>query len=104
MAREMYDIALNDELELRFAGGDFMVVESTERHQQLLLMYDVGQIPGEANLLSGVGIGNQYQNDAGERELARLIQREFTADGMVFNTLRVRNVATMDVKINAYYR
>lgn len=102
MAREQIDIALNDNLEMQFSGGDLQLVESTERHQQLLLILRPGQIP--LYPLAGVGIGDMYQNDAGEREVARLIQREFTADGLTFNLLRVRNLATQDVKINAYYK
>lgn len=102
MAREQIDILLNDNLEVQFSGGDLAIGESTERHQQLLLLYRPGQIPFFP--LAGVGIGDQYQNDAGEREVARLIQREFTADGLTFNVLRVRNLATQDVQINAYYK
>lgn len=93
---------LNDSLEIQYSGGDFAIGESTERHQQMLLITRPGNIPFYP--LAGVGIGDQYQNDAGEREVARLIQREFTADGLTFNILRVRNLATQDVQINAYYK
>ena len=102
MAKQQIDILLNDALEVQYSGGDLALGESTERHQQLLLIMRPGQIP--FYLLAGVGIADQYQNDAGERQLARLIQREFTADGLTFNVLRVRNLATQDVQINAYYK
>lgn len=103
MAKLQYDIQLNDELELAIAAGDFGVTESTERHQQLLLLYKPGQVP--AYPLDGVGVGDWYQDDAGAPALKRLIQREFTKDGMQVETLKVRVMASsVDTKLKAHYR
>lgn len=100
MAREMVDIALRDDLSLFIQGGDFLLAESTERHQQLLLLYE----PGELKLdpLSGVGIGSYILDDAAEVVVEKAIEREFTRDGMTIRALDVRTL--QDVKINAFYR
>ena len=101
MAKQQFDIALNDALEIQFSGGDVQLAESTGRHQQLLLMSRPSQVPFFP--LRGVGLGDQHQNDAGEREVARLIQREFKLDGLTIDILKVRNLSDMDIKLNAHY-
>lgn len=100
MAREQYDIALNDALVPVMQGGDFLIVESTERHQQLLLLYEPGNLKMDTS--AGVGIGSHIENDTDEVEVERDIEREFRADGMTVRELRIDSL--LDVKINAFYK
>jgi hypothetical protein len=100
MAREMYDIRLSDELAPVIAAGDFQIVESTERHQQLLLLYDPGTMSND--LLAGVGIGGYILTDTDEVVVEKEIEREFRGDGMSIRKLDVRSLE--DVRIDAFYR
>ncbi len=100
MAREMYDIRLNEDLSLSIAAGDFQVVESTERHQQLLLLYEPGEL--KSDLLAGVGIGGYILSDTDEVVVEKVIEREFRLDGMTLRRLDVRTLE--DVRIDAFYK
>jgi hypothetical protein len=96
----MYDIGLNDDLSLSIAAGDFQVVESTERHQQLLLLYEPGSLRND--LLAGVGIGGYILSDTDEVVVEKAIEREFRLDGMTLRRLDVRSLE--DVRIDAFYK
>jgi len=100
MAREQFDIALDANLKPIAQGGDFLIVESTERHQQLLLLYEPGNLKSDPT--AGVGIGSHIENDTDEVEVERDIEREFRADGMTVRELRIDSL--LDVKINAFYK
>lgn len=100
MAREVFDIGLNDDYELLYRGGDFDIVESTERHQDLLLMYEPGQL--KAYPTTGVGVGSHILNDTDVVAVEKDIEREFTADGMAIKILDV--ISLLNVRINAYYK
>jgi hypothetical protein len=100
MAREVYDIRLNEDLSLSIAAGDFQVVESTERHQQLLLLYEPGEL--RVDLLAGVGIGGYILSDTDEVVVEKEIEREFRLDGMTVRRLDVRSLE--DVRIDAFYK
>lgn len=100
MAREVYDIGLNNDYELLYRGGDFDIVESTERHQAVLLLVEPGELKMDPT--AGVGIGSHILNDTDTVAVERDIEREFTRDGMSIQVLDVPTL--LNVRLRAAYR
>lgn len=78
------DILLVD-FELAFSEGDFLIGESTQQHQQLLLLLDKGALRGAPT--RGVGLLGWLLDDQ-SGNLNGAIKREFEADGMVVQTVQ----------------
>jgi hypothetical protein len=83
------DLLLDDAFDLAVEAGDLVVGQSTQQHQNLLLLLSKGELRHFP--LTGVGI-RSYMLDDGSIGIANgAIKREFEADGMVVQ--RVQNRA-----------
>lgn len=83
---EMYDIMLDPDLDIEIEGGDFAVGESTGQHQTLLLL----SAKGEWKQTPARGVGVAVHIEAGDHAaLARDIRSDFTADGMVVDSVEL---------------
>jgi hypothetical protein len=75
----VYDIALNEDLDLIFQNGDFKKTESTKQHQTLILITAQGEWRASpwigANLL-------KYINGYNQQFILQQIQKQMTLDGM----------------------
>ena len=91
------DILLTDEFDLFFEDGDFVIGESTEQHQALLLLIDKGELREFPQ--RGVGL-RTWINDDNDGDLNAAIKREFEADGM--KVLAVQGRATK-LRVEAIY-
>lgn len=94
---EVFDILLDDEMELKVLNGDWQVGESTTQHQKCLLVAAPGnylQSPGV-----GVDLYGNINNDEGIETIRKSIQRQFEADGMKIERLQLRG-REVDVKAN----
>jgi hypothetical protein len=92
------DVLLGNDLDLVFRNGDLVVGESTEQHQQLLLLNDKGHIKHAP--IAGVGIGG-YLNDDNLGELHGEIQQQFERDGLRITKLKIFENGRLE--INAGY-
>ena len=80
MAKKMMDIALDASEDLDISAGDFFSVESTAMHQQMLILDRPGDLKYDP--IVGVGAFDFIADDEGLGELARVIAKEFSQDGM----------------------
>lgn len=80
-------------------NGDFAIGESTQQHQEDLLMSEKGE--WLSDLTAGVGIRSMLLNDSEPDELKVEIQVEFERDGMDVNSLKIDN--EFNLKIDANY-
>lgn len=83
MATRMIDIALMESgtgEDLAVSAGDFAAVESTAMHQRQLIVDKPGDLKFDP--IVGVGAFDFIQDDGGLGELARVIAKEFSQDGM----------------------
>lgn len=84
---EVYDILLDDDLDLAPAkNGDFAVGESTGQHQNLLLLSEKGM--WRQHPLTGVGIASALLDDS-PGAIKREILKEFELDGMRVKKVRI---------------
>lgn len=82
---KVYDLLLDADLDLSFRGGDLDVGESTEQHQQLLLLSEPGD--WRENPAVGVGIQTMLLDDAGGVAMLAAITDQLEADGQVITEL-----------------
>lgn len=93
------DLLLDDNLDLKFANGDFVFGESTEQHQKLLLLSDkceFKEVP-----MRGVAT-RRFLEDHTPDNLAREIRQEFTIDGMQVQEIKAE--ADLNIQVAAYYK
>lgn len=84
----MTDFLLDESFDLKFENGDLVIGESTQQHQQLLLLAGKGEFREFPT--RGVGImGWLLDDQAGN--LNGAIKREFEADGMTVESVNTRN-------------
>lgn len=101
MARRMTDISLDSTGDVLLAGGDFVVSESTEQHQRLLLISEKGE--WKTNPTIGVGLRSALDDDG--RNVLRTIAQEFTRDGMRVNSVTAANQDTeLSIDVDASYK
>lgn len=74
------DLLLNEDNDLDIQGGDFVVGESTQQHQQLILMANPGDFRAAPQV--GVGIQQLILDDAPTAAIVSEIQAQMEADGM----------------------
>ncbi len=86
MARLMNDIRIDENEDLVFSNGDFLVEESTSIHQQQIILNNKGDF--KQNPTVGVGVF-EYFNDEEEKGLIRAISVEFAKDGMDVNSITI---------------
>lgn len=95
----MIDILLDTDFDLKIAGGDFVVGESTRQHQQLLLLIEKGEL--REFPVRGVGAQSWLLDDIQAGDFAAAVKREFEADGM--KVLLVKSSAAGNLQIEASY-
>lgn len=84
----MTDILLDDGFDLKIENGDLVIGDSTEQHQQLLLLANKGELREFPT--RGVGIRGWLLDDQAGN-LNGAIKREFEADGMTVESVNTRN-------------
>lgn len=89
---EIYDLLLDDDLDLSLADGDFATGEATKQSQTLLLLTNKGE--WKQHPQRGVGVVG-YLETGDMSALAREVRSDFTADGM-----RVENVRVVGTNLN----
>lgn len=80
------DIILDEDFDLLFQSGDLVMGESTQQHQELLLLTAKGEIREFPT--RGVHLRSWLQDDIGG-DLNGAIKREFETDGMTVKSIRV---------------
>lgn len=93
----MKDILLNEDFDLLIENGDLVIGESTNQHQQLLLLTKKGD--WKENPTVGVGLAGYLKDDA-DSDLLGAIRTEFEKDGMTVNSIELKNE---DFIIDAHY-
>lgn len=94
---EVYDIKLNATNDIQIVNGDFVIEESTQQHQLLLLMSNKGE--WKQNPDRCVGVSNYIENkDNGA--VSREIHTEFARDGMKITSIKVDN---QNIEVEAEY-
>lgn len=94
---EVYDILLDDSLDIKIEDGDFCVSETTRQNQTLLLLCQKGEIKQLPDRCVGVETFLERSEFTG---LNREILSQFTSDGM---TVRDIKTALPEIKIEAEY-
>ena len=84
----MRDILLDEEFDLKVKGGDFVIGESTQQHQQCLLLAEKGSYKQYPAV--GVGIAT-FLKDEDPGDLLREIRIQFSKDGMNVDKLGFEN-------------
>lgn len=83
----MMDILLDSNYDLLVENGDWAVGESTRQHQALILLCEPGanrEFPTR-----GIGLAGRLLEDQGYGALVADIKREFEADGMKVELVKV---------------
>lgn len=91
---KVYDILLEDNNNLQIANGDFVVGESTQQHQMLLLLTNKGEFKQHPDRC--VGISNFIENED-NGAASREIHTEFSRDGMKISSIKV-NIPNIEVE------
>lgn len=101
----MTDIALASSGDLSISTtGDFLPAESTQQHQQQLLLNNKGDF--KQNPTTGIGVWNYIDDDGNNAaapfaSLTRAIALEFVKDGMDVVSLSVSSSG--NINCDAYY-
>ena len=82
---EVHDIGLNEDGSPCIANGDFVISESTEQHQQHLLISEKGNFKEFPFL--GVGAINYLLDDGDINAFKKEITKQFELDGMTVNRI-----------------
>ena len=99
MARQMIDIGLDTNDELKILAGDFTPPESTAQHQRQLVLNNKGDF--KQNPPIGVGAFD-FLDDENFQALIRTISLEFTRDGM--DVLSVQLSPDGTINSDAFYK
>ena len=95
----MVDIKIDEGFDLLFENGDFAIGESTEQHQQLLLLSNKGD--WRENPATGVGVLGYLKDDSEDSNLMPEIKEQFEKDGMQVNGIEQ---IEMGFNIDAFYK
>lgn len=76
---KVFDLLLDDDLDLVIQGGDFAISESTEQHQRLLLLSEQGE--WRENPAVGVGINSMILDETPAVGIVATITDQLDADG-----------------------
>ena len=91
---KVFDLLLDDDLDLDVRGGDFAITESTQQHQKLILETEKGE--WRESPAVGVGINSMLLDEAPAGDIILEIQQQVEADGQVISQLTV----TADKKLS----
>jgi len=98
MAKQMMDIALQNNKSLIINDGDFQIIESTNEHQVQLLLNNKGDFKQSPTVCVGAV---KYVDDEGPGNLINAISTEFQRDGM--DVQQVALNAAGVIQASAYY-
>ena len=94
----MTDLLLDENNDLAWKDGDFVIGDSTLQNQSLLIMCNKTEF--KENPMRCVG-AQRYLEDHTPDDLAREIRQEFTIDGMKVSKIEV---ALPDIGVEADYK
>ena len=92
---EVFDIILDNEMDLIIEDGDFVVEESTLQHQNILLLSHKGQFKQSPTI--GVGIDIFLNDEVTSDEIRRRIQEQFELDGMTIQKLKINGRTNLTI-------
>lgn len=92
------DILLDDDFDLKIVDGDFVIGDSTEQNEMLLLLLNKGEVK---QFPDGTVGAVTYKDDEGPSALLQEISEKFAADGMKVNRVAVENGK---IKTDAVYK
>jgi hypothetical protein len=95
----MKDLILDATFDLSFANGDFVIDESTQQHQELLLLTNKGDWREDATIAVGVKRWLKDEDDGGD--LTGEIKKEFEKDGMRVQSVKIDSTG---ITVNAPYK
>lgn len=101
MAKQMMDIGLKDVaggVDLMVVNGDFVIVESTARHQKELTLNTKNDFKGSPTICVNAF---SYVDDDRPGDLAQAISESFAGDGMDVKSVTVDR--QWDVDTDAFY-
>lgn len=99
MARPVYDILQGPDGDLLISGGDLVVGESTQQHQQELIVAKKGQLRHAPQV--GVDAESWLMDDELESlEFRHQVAGEFERDGMVIEELKITAHGKINIKAN----
>ena len=96
---KVFDLLLDDDLDLDVRGGDFAITESTQQHQKLILLTDKGE--WRQSPATGVGINSMLLDDAAAGDIILEVQMQMEADGLIISHLTV--TADKQLSLTATY-
>lgn len=99
MAREVFDMILDDDNDLVVKNGDWLIGESTEQHLKVILIANKGEFRDAP--FFGVGLNNYLKGDGQQVALKREIEKMMTLDGMQVNKIQVSDSL---YEIEGFYR
>ncbi len=95
--KQMIDYAQDDTDDLVMTNGDFVLTESTQQHQEDLLLCDKGDY--KINPTTCVGAFS-YLDDENIQGLARAAGIEFTKDGMQVDSIVLAQNGILNIDAN----
>ncbi|GGG33438.1 oxidase [Hymenobacter glacieicola] len=96
----VFDVLLNADYDLEIRGGDFVIGESTEQHQALLLYTNKGEWRQAPEV--GIGIVEMLLDDASGVGIASEIQQQLELDGQQIMALRLSPQGALHLE--GYYK
>lgn len=95
----MQDILIDNAYDLVIENGDFVIDESTNQHQHLLLITQPGE--WKMNPTFGIGIENYLLDDGNlMRDLTKTVRKQFELDGMKVDYVKYNG---KELKVDASY-
>ena len=93
---EVFDYISDDNLDLIIRNGDFVVSESTQKHQRDLLLANKGEY--KQNPTIGVGIDTFLLSEKNRDDVEAEVTSEFENDGMRIRRLEARSVSEFEIE------
>lgn len=93
----MEDLLLDDDMDLQWKDGDFVIGDSTAQNQKVLIYCNKTEF--KENPMRCVG-AVRYLEGSSPDALAREIRTEFIADGMKVNKIRIDLPNELEVDAN----
>jgi hypothetical protein len=84
---KVFDLLLDADLDLDVRGGDLAIGESTEQHQQLILLTEQGE--WRQSPFVGAGIRTMILDESPAGEIIQEVQSQLEADGQVISELTI---------------